>query len=178
MALCRSCQAPIMWTRTTAGELMPLDLDPVSGGNVVLTGHHVEGKQGGLVPQCKVEPPTLSLFDEAVRYVSHFATCPEANTWRKAPAQGHSPESRDAAKRAEPGAARDRERILALLLERGPLTDEQIADELALNPSTARPRRLELQKDHLVRKVGTGRSKAGRAMGLWDAAREEVRVDG
>lgn len=170
MALCRSCEAPIIWTRTTRGELMPIDADPVPDGNVVLTGRQVESRTGGYVPESKVEAATITLFDDgATRYLSHFATCPHAGEWRRAPAQLHSVESRDAARRAEPGAARDRDRILTLLRLQGPLTDEQIADALGLSGNTERPRRRELEKANLVRKVGQGLTKAKRTAALWGA---------
>jgi len=68
---CRSCGAPIRWAITAAnGKSIPLDRDPVDGGNVIL----VEG-----VAYMNANP---DLFTDA-RYVSHFATCPEANRWRQ-----------------------------------------------------------------------------------------------
>lgn len=50
---CKSCGAPIVWTRTAAGKPIPLDLARVRG----------EGEQR-----------------EAL---THFATCPEGRQWRK-----------------------------------------------------------------------------------------------
>ncbi len=35
---CRSCRAPIVWARTPAGRLMPLDPTPTDDGNVEIIG--------------------------------------------------------------------------------------------------------------------------------------------
>ena len=67
---CRSCGAPIEWRQTAAtGKLIPLDLEPRTDGNLVVTG--------GLASQAKMFDPPES------RRVSHFATCPQAAKWRR-----------------------------------------------------------------------------------------------
>lgn len=80
---CRSCGAAIRWTRSTTGSLMPLDAEPVDGGNVLLTGRRVESKQGGLIDECRVEAGPPMFDDGTPRYLAHFATCPHAADWRK-----------------------------------------------------------------------------------------------
>jgi len=76
---CRSCRAPVRWCITAAtGKRMPVDPDPVPDGNIFV--HHIEGG----TPIIEV---TLS-HDEVPRsvpftYVSHFVTCPAADSWRK-----------------------------------------------------------------------------------------------
>lgn len=79
------------------------------------------------------------------------------------PYQEHSATSRDAATAAAPAAPLDRLRVLELLRTHAPdgLTDEQIARVLKLNPSTARPRRIELVRARLV--VDSGRTRLTRA---------------
>lgn len=52
---CRSCGAPIVWLPTRTGKTMPVDMATVRPGD--------------------------ALFDHT-RHVSHFATCPQADTWR------------------------------------------------------------------------------------------------
>lgn len=53
---CRGCQAPILWVTTPTGRRIPLDPQPV----LALVGQgHVLGR------------------------VSHFATCPKANSFRR-----------------------------------------------------------------------------------------------
>lgn len=81
---CRSCKAPILWVHTTTGSIMPLDPEPVAGGNVALTGRNIRlTDDGPLRPEARVEPAgTVSLFDTVEHRVSHFATCPQADDWR------------------------------------------------------------------------------------------------
>lgn len=72
---CKSCRAPILWYHTVNGERMPIDAEPVAGGNVrIIDGTaHVIG--------C-----TIDLFDatdDGIRYVPHFATCPDAKEWKR-----------------------------------------------------------------------------------------------
>ena len=74
-ATCRSCGAPILWVVSAAsGKAMPVDADPVEDGNVTLDGLtatvHPAG-QGDL------------LGDAGPRYRSHFATCKDADEWRR-----------------------------------------------------------------------------------------------
>lgn len=64
------------------------------------------------------------------------------------PFQPHSETSHDAAEKAEPHAGTERARVLAHLESVGTYgaTDEEIQIALGMNPSTQRPRRVELQK--------------------------------
>lgn len=66
---CRSCGAAVRWVLTSTGKRMPLDLDPQENGNITLdeSGMASVGKTG-----------------EGPRYVSHFASCPQAKNWRRA----------------------------------------------------------------------------------------------
>ena len=78
--------------------------------------------------------------------------------------------SREAAILAAPNAGTDRARVLDLLRQRGPMTLEQIEDDLSLSGNTVRPRRLELEKAGLVRDSGrTARTARGRSAVLWEA---------
>ena len=72
MSTCKSCGARIVWAKTTTGKSMPLDPDPVAGGNVVLERDGV-----GWVARIVQPDP------EFERLVSHFATCPNAKAHRK-----------------------------------------------------------------------------------------------
>lgn len=51
-----------------------------------------------------------------------------------------------------------------------PSTDEEIANELAMNPSTVRPRRIELVRIGLVVEDGTRRTASGRMATVWRKA--------
>lgn len=70
MPRCRSCDAEIIWSRTENNKPIPLDPEPVHGGNVLLECH------GSLA---RVVAPR----DDVKRYISHFVTCPQRNKWRK-----------------------------------------------------------------------------------------------
>ncbi len=61
-----------------------------------------------------------------------------------------------------------REKVLTALKAR-PLTDEGIAMALNMNPSTARPRRIELERLGLIHQVGTATTISGRSAALWSA---------
>lgn len=88
------------------------------------------------------------------------------------PYQRHSTTSADAADLARAGAATQRDRVLAAIRAAGSagLTDEQIADRLELNPSTGRPRRIELVERGQVRDSGRTRAtRSGRQAVVWTA---------
>lgn len=82
---CRTeeCQAPIVWARTRAGRLMPVDAEPVgeSGGGTVW----LIAKQGFVrayvAPDDKLWP--LNQDQKAALRTSHFATCQRAADWRR-----------------------------------------------------------------------------------------------
>lgn len=101
----------------------------------------------------------------------HIGTCvvlnPPLPITGSAPYQAHSTESREAAATAEFTRGPAHERILALLADRGPLTDEAIAELLELSPNTARPRRIELVDAGLVRRAGTGMTRSNHKAALW-----------
>ena len=72
---CRSCSASIRWALTTKGRRIPLDPDPVPDGNLVL----VDGVAYSLPALATLRP---ELEVPAERFVSHFATCPQAGDHR------------------------------------------------------------------------------------------------
>lgn len=66
---------------------MPLDPEPRADGNVVYTRDKALSRAGTFVPVVAyVTQQPLGLPDlvEPDRYVSHFATCPQADRWRSA----------------------------------------------------------------------------------------------
>lgn len=77
---CRSCGARISWMKTDKGGTMPLDPDPVPDGNVIIVAK--------AEPRWTAHLAHVLSKDEAVpegtkRYVSHFATCPQAAEHRR-----------------------------------------------------------------------------------------------
>jgi hypothetical protein len=63
----------------------------------------------------------------------------------------------------------DLQRVVLDLLRETPggLTDEEMANRLAMNPSTQRPRRIELVRLGLVAEAGTRKNRSGRAATVW-----------
>jgi hypothetical protein len=82
VSACRSCGAAIVWAVTPEGRRMPVDADPVDGGNVLLApAVEPGGSPTATVVGKRVQP---SLFgDDGPRYVSHFATCPDSAKHRR-----------------------------------------------------------------------------------------------
>jgi hypothetical protein len=89
------------------------------------------------------------------------------------PAQRHSPTSVDAAEQIESSAETMRSKVRDYLRACGSngATDEEIQTALGMNPSTQRPRRIELQQLGLVCSAGFVRKTiSGRSATVWKAA--------
>ena len=78
MSKCKTCGAEIKWIRTFSGKAMPVDACPIlftEGGNGIFV------TDGGAVihgTRCVKGQANMR-----VGYISHFATCPDANMYRK-----------------------------------------------------------------------------------------------
>ena len=83
------------------------------------------------------------------------------------PAQAHSETSKAAAEAIAPHVNQLQLRILELLRDTGPATDEDIQANLQMNPSTERPRRIEFVNKGLVAPVGEHKTRSGRKASLW-----------
>ena len=94
---------------------------------------------------------------------------------RHTPPSVHSSEtSMDAAFSVKPGSGRAR---ILDFLRRYPTkswTDEGLADMLHMNPSSERPRRVELLEAGLIESCGTAKTASGRTAQLWRATSEAV----
>ena len=88
------------------------------------------------------------------------------------PAQKHSATSVAAAESLDGNTLNKLQRAVLELLHSEPagLTDEEMAGRLGMNPSTQRPRRVELAKRGLVVKAGTRKTASGRSADVWKAA--------
>ena len=75
MPACKSCGAGIIWAKTIKGATIPLDAEPTKTGNIVIEDGNalVYNNPDAIAPRLRSEP----------RYVSHFATCPNADEHRK-----------------------------------------------------------------------------------------------
>lgn len=76
MSTCRSCGAEVSWTRTAAtGKAIPLDPHPVADGNVIVD---VATNRATVLAAGTPMPVGVP------RFISHFATCPHADSHRRA----------------------------------------------------------------------------------------------
>jgi hypothetical protein len=91
---------------------------------------------------------------------------------RRAPSVNGSATSAAAADSLGPQALNAMQRRVLALLEATPdgLTDEEMQTRLGMNPSTQRPRRIELARRGLVVECGTRRTASGRMATVWRAA--------
>jgi predicted ArsR family transcriptional regulator len=92
------------------------------------------------------------------------------------PHQPHSETSRDAAQSVAPKTESLREQVYNAL-RCSPMTDEQIAVRLSLNPSTSRPRRVELVKAGRIVEVGKAPTASGRTAVLWGVVLSKDHLD-
>lgn len=76
LAVCKACKGSVIWGETSAGKLMPVNAEPVADGNLRL----MYGPGGGKVLIITGAPPEGSAEP---RFMSHFATCPEAARYRR-----------------------------------------------------------------------------------------------
>lgn len=74
---CRSCGARIYWVVTEGGAAMPVDADPVPGGNVVIRRHGIR-YVGHVLRRDESPPPGVE------RRMPHHATCPDGAAWKGA----------------------------------------------------------------------------------------------
>jgi hypothetical protein len=88
----------------------------------------------------------------------------------RAPSVNGSATSAAAADSLGPATLNAMQRRVYEFLCRTPSTDEEIADVLAMNPSTVRPRRIELAKRGLIVEAGTRRTASGRMAVIWKKA--------
>lgn len=79
---CRSCDRPIVWTATEHGKKMPVDLEPVE--TTAGPGLFVLRPNKGGAPRSIAVTPGFFDGNPEPAYVSHFATCPHADRWRRA----------------------------------------------------------------------------------------------
>ncbi len=87
------------------------------------------------------------------------------------PFQAHSATSHDAAEAIKVNAGTLRAKVLEGIVRWGPCTDEYLAETLHMNPSTLRPRRVELLRAGLIaRHEEDGRTRSGRKAARWVAA--------
>jgi hypothetical protein len=78
---CKSenCRAEIVWCHTENGRRMPVDAEPVVGGNI----RRVDMKMDGLPVVHVLTRDEQAQGSLLPLYVSHFRTCPDAERFRR-----------------------------------------------------------------------------------------------
>ena len=76
MTKCKSCGAPIFWAKTIKGMPMPIDGEPSPRGNIVIS-------EEGVALVYRDPSAVAPRYADEPRYLSHFATCPNADDHRK-----------------------------------------------------------------------------------------------
>lgn len=71
--VCKKCRAAILWATTPSGKGIPIDLEPVFGGNVELVPD----------PTGMLKAITQRPEGHVELYVAHFVSCPNAAEFRK-----------------------------------------------------------------------------------------------
>jgi hypothetical protein len=80
---CSACGARLIWAVTERGARMPVDANQNLTGNLVLC-YEVDALERPVSGQLVVAAPAGY---EGSRWLSHFATCPKASTYRRREAQ-------------------------------------------------------------------------------------------
>ena len=105
----------------------------------------------------KIEEVTMAIAKDEHAYWSAI----QPDLFSEPPAQRHSPTSVAAAEQIKPTRKSLAQSVYLFILNCGPVTDEQIASALDMNPSTARPRRVELVRAGRIESVGPPRRHRG-----------------
>jgi hypothetical protein len=91
---------------------------------------------------------------------------------QRAPSVNGSMTSAQAADSLAPATLNAMQRRVLALLQATPegLTDEEMQRRLGMNPSTQRPRRIELAKAGMIQKAGVRKTASGRNADVWRVA--------
>lgn len=88
MSKCKTCYAEIRWAVTVNGKKIPIDARGDVGGNITLQERPGKPPIAVVLDAAGNAPmPSLQPSAEAPRYLSHFATCPDAEKYRAAGAR-------------------------------------------------------------------------------------------
>ena len=104
--------------------------------------------------------------------MNHYGIKPAGPLFDLAPSVNGSVTSAQAADSLTPATLNNMQRRVLELLAATPegLTDEEMQRRLRMNPSTQRPRRIELMRRGLVAEAGTRRTASGRMAVVWRKA--------
>jgi hypothetical protein len=92
VSTCKSCGARIIWARTSLGAKMPIDQLATSDGNAVVVGRVLGESTPIVVVLTRDSLARAREQGDLLLYRSHFASCPDAEQWRR-PTTQEAPES-------------------------------------------------------------------------------------
>jgi hypothetical protein len=82
---CASCKAPIVFAVTSkTGRRIPLDTTTSRDGNIAIVGRTAQGTPIAHVFR-QADLDLARVYGAVDLYLSHFASCPNADRWRKPP---------------------------------------------------------------------------------------------
>lgn len=83
MTRCRTCGAPIVWAVLPSGRRMPVDRDPSPAGQIRLeTDGETDGETDRRAVVLNAADASAARHAGEALYLSHFATCPDADGHR------------------------------------------------------------------------------------------------
>jgi len=76
---CKTCGAPIIWTKTKAGKAAPIDAEATPEGNIIVY------RAGGEIKSDVLSKDRLDVarLAGARLHTSHFVTCAQADSHRR-----------------------------------------------------------------------------------------------
>lgn len=80
MTRCRACGAPIIWIKTASGKAMPCDAKPIVYRKEPGAKEKVVTPNGEVL-SCVLDGPAEEMT--GIGYIPHWATCPQANKFRR-----------------------------------------------------------------------------------------------
>ena len=80
---CKSCGAPIWWIKTIKGNWLPVNRRAIEATPVQKGGHTFVLVDGSTVQALPTGSIRYDGVDSLIAFEAHFATCPDADTFRK-----------------------------------------------------------------------------------------------
>ncbi len=78
--VCRSCMQPVIWVTMLSGDPQDWKRTPTPINPGLEPGGNVEIRRNG---ERRLFAKVTGKDEEQSKYISHFATCPQAGSWRE-----------------------------------------------------------------------------------------------
>ena len=80
---CKSCGTPIYWIKTLKGKWLPVNRRAIMATPVQIGGHTFVLVDGSTVQALPEGAVRYDGVDSVIAFEAHFATCPDADAFRK-----------------------------------------------------------------------------------------------